>query len=93
MSMVNIKIETIQNGSGFGEQMHQMVIETIVIRMSNTIEFLDTLAMIPNSYDQLLGYFPIKTAFLNGNLLEDMYMTQLEGFVTSKNGDKVCKLQ
>ena len=35
----------------------------------------------------------VKTEFLNGNLLEDVYMTQPEGFVQSKNYGKVCKLQ
>ena len=35
----------------------------------------------------------VKTAFLNENLLEDVYMTQPEGFVDTKNSSKVCKLQ
>ncbi|KAJ8769405.1 hypothetical protein K2173_002725 [Erythroxylum novogranatense] len=35
----------------------------------------------------------VKTAFLNGNLLEDVYMIQPEGFVHPKNSGKVCKLQ
>ena len=35
----------------------------------------------------------VKTAFLNGNLLEDVYMTQREGFVDPKHPNKVCKLQ
>ena len=34
----------------------------------------------------------VKTTFLNGNLTEEMYMTQSEGF-TSKDSSKVCKLQ
>ncbi|KAJ9561697.1 hypothetical protein OSB04_006857 [Centaurea solstitialis] len=34
----------------------------------------------------------VKTAFLNGKLTEDVYMQQPEGFVDSKNPDKVCKL-
>ena len=34
----------------------------------------------------------VKTIFLNGNLYEDVYMTQSEGF-TSKDGNKICKLQ
>ncbi|MBN8161739.1 hypothetical protein J0J28_23575, partial [Vibrio vulnificus] len=33
------------------------------------------------------------TAFLNGKLLEDVYMTQPEGFVDPRNPNKVCKLQ
>ncbi|KAK8676153.1 hypothetical protein V6N13_034207 [Hibiscus sabdariffa] len=35
----------------------------------------------------------VKTAFLNGKLEEDVYMTQAEGFVTPENTGKVCKLQ
>jgi len=34
----------------------------------------------------------VKTAFLNGNLTEDVYMMQPEGFVDPKNVGKVCKL-
>ena len=35
----------------------------------------------------------VKTAFLNGNLKEDLYMMQPEGFVDPKGANKVCKLQ
>ncbi|KAL5201017.1 hypothetical protein ABZP36_035371, partial [Zizania latifolia] len=35
----------------------------------------------------------VKTAFLNRNLGEDVYMTQPEGFVDLKNAGKICKLQ
>ena len=35
----------------------------------------------------------VKTAFLNGKLLEDVYITQPEGFVDPRNPNKVCKLQ
>ena len=35
----------------------------------------------------------VKTTFLNGNLLEDVYMTQPEGFSSPENSEKVCKLQ
>ena len=31
-------------------------------------------------------------AFLNGNLKEDVYMIQHEGFVNPKDAKKVCKL-
>jgi hypothetical protein len=35
----------------------------------------------------------VKMVFLNGNLTEDVYMTQPEGFVDPKHVGKICKLQ
>src|SRR3954471_11521235 len=35
----------------------------------------------------------VKTAFLNGNIEEELYMIQLKGFVHPKDANKVCKLQ
>jgi hypothetical protein len=34
-----------------------------------------------------------KIFFLNENLTENVYMTQLEGFVHPKHAEKICKLQ
>jgi hypothetical protein len=34
-----------------------------------------------------------KMTFLNGNLIEDVYMTQSKGFVNPKHAGKICKLQ
>ena len=35
----------------------------------------------------------VKTAFLNGNLEENVYMIQPEGFMVPKDAGKVCKLK
>jgi hypothetical protein len=35
----------------------------------------------------------VKTAFLNGHLSEDVYMTHPEGFVDPENAGTICKLQ
>ena len=42
-------------------------------------------------YDYEIWKMEAKTTFLNGNLSEEVYMTQPEGFI-SENGSKVCKL-
>ena len=39
------------------------------------------------------GKWMSKKAFLNGNLLKDVYMTQHEGFVDPKYPNRVCKLE
>ena len=44
-------------------------------------------------YDYEIRQMDVKTAFLNGNLLEDVYMTQPKGFIDPKNPNKLCKLQ
>ena len=43
-------------------------------------------------YDYEIWQMDVKIAFLNENLIEDVYMTQLEGFVHFENSGKVCKL-
>ena len=35
----------------------------------------------------------VKTAFLNGNFEEEIYMMQPEGFITKNQGHIVCKLK
>jgi len=34
----------------------------------------------------------VKTTFLNGELENEIYMTQLEGFVVPSQKEKICKL-
>ena len=50
------------------------------------------LLAIAAHYDYEIWQMDVKTAFLNGNLVEDVYMTQPEGF-ESNDVKKVCKLQ
>ena len=44
-------------------------------------------------YDYEIWKMDVKTAFLNGNLDESIYMVQPEGFVAQGQEQKVCKLQ
>ncbi|KAJ9554596.1 hypothetical protein OSB04_018641 [Centaurea solstitialis] len=44
-------------------------------------------------YDYEVWQMDVKTAFLNGKLSEDVYMTQPEGFVDIKHPNRVCKLE
>ena len=44
-------------------------------------------------YDYEIWQMDVKTAFLNGDLEKDVYMTQPPGFTCPKGPGKVCKLQ
>jgi hypothetical protein len=43
-------------------------------------------------HDYEIWQMDVKTAFLNGNIDEELYMMQPEGFVNPKDANKVCKL-
>ncbi|KAK8685887.1 hypothetical protein V6N13_124919 [Hibiscus sabdariffa] len=60
------------------------------VAMIKSIRILLTVAAF---HDYEIWQMDVKTAFLNGKLEEDVYMTQPEGFVTPENAGKVCKLQ
>ncbi|CAM8960204.1 unnamed protein product [Rhodiola kirilowii] len=59
-----------------------------VARIS-TIRLLIALASI---HKLLVHQMDVKTAFLNGDLKEEIYMKQPEGFVVAGQEHKVCKL-
>ncbi|KZV36157.1 hypothetical protein F511_20289 [Dorcoceras hygrometricum] len=44
-------------------------------------------------YDYEIWQMDVKTAFLNGNIKEEIYMTQPEGFTSVGSEHKVCKIQ
>ena len=44
-------------------------------------------------FDYEIWQMDVKTVFLNGNIEEELYMVQPEGFVSPGNVGKVCKLQ
>jgi hypothetical protein len=44
-------------------------------------------------FDYEIWQMDVKVVFLNGNMTEDVYMTQPEGFVDPKHAGKICKLQ
>ena len=57
------------------------------------LQSIRILLAIAAYYDYEIWKMDVKTAFINGNLLEDVYMTKPEGFVDSKYPNRVCKLQ
>ena len=57
------------------------------------IKSIRILFAIAAYYDYEIWQMDVKTAFLNGHLLEDVYMVQPEGFVDKKHPNKVCKLK
>jgi hypothetical protein len=44
-------------------------------------------------YDYKIWQMDVKTAFMNGNLSEDVYMIQPEGFVDPKNAEKYARFK
>ena len=51
------------------------------------------LLAITTYYNYEIWQMDVKTAFLNGNLIKDVSMTQPEGFVNLEGSHKACKLQ
>jgi hypothetical protein len=57
------------------------------------LKSVQILLAIAAYFDDEIWQMDVKTAFLNGNLTEDVYMTQPEGFIDPKYARKICKLQ
>ncbi|KAK8584057.1 hypothetical protein V6N12_068307 [Hibiscus sabdariffa] len=57
------------------------------------IKSIRILLAVAAFHDYEIWQMDVKTAFLNGKLEEDVYMTQPEGFVNPEHARKVCKLQ
>jgi hypothetical protein len=51
-----------------------------------------TLLSVAASYGIIIHHIDVKTAFLNGELEEEIYMDQPDGFVANDQENKVCKL-
>ena len=51
------------------------------------------LLSITAHYDYEIWQMDVKTAFLNGNLEEEIYMLQPEGFIEKNQEHMVCKLK
>ncbi|KAM1546338.1 hypothetical protein ACFX10_046560 [Malus domestica] len=60
------------------------------VAMIKSIRILLAIAVY---HDYEIWQMDVKTAFLNGYLEEELYMTQPEGFVSKSEKTKVCKLQ
>jgi hypothetical protein len=60
------------------------------VAMFKSIQILLAIAAF---HDYEIWRMDVKTAFLNGNIDEELYMMQPEGFDDPKDADKVCKLQ
>jgi hypothetical protein len=56
------------------------------------LKSIQVLLAIAGYFDYEIWQMDVKTAFLNGNIEEELYMVQPEGFVDHKDASKVCKL-
>ena len=57
-----------------------------------SITSIRVLFALASFYKLYIHQMDVKTAFLNGNLKEEVYMEQPEGFILLGNENKVCKL-
>ncbi|GJY21209.1 zinc finger, CCHC-type containing protein [Tanacetum coccineum] len=82
--------EAMKSQDGFKQKSRIDYVDTyaLVARIS-TIRLLIALASIHNL---IIHQMDVKAAFLNGELDEEVYMNQPQGFIVLANENKVCKL-
>ena len=56
------------------------------------LTIIRVLLSLATSYGLIVHQMDVKTAFLNGELEEEIYMDQPDGFVANGQEGKVCKL-
>jgi hypothetical protein len=56
------------------------------------LTIIHILVSLVASHGLLIHQMGVKTIFLNGELEEEIYMTQLDGFIVKGQVGKVCKL-
>ena len=61
--------------------------------LSAMLKSVRIILAIATYFDYEILQMDVKTAFLNGNLIEDVYMMRPEGFVDPTNAGKICQLQ
>ena len=57
------------------------------------IKSIRVLLAIAAFHDYEIWQMDVKTAFFNGKLVVDVYMSQLESFVNTEYPNRVCKLE
>ena len=75
---------------GYSQQQGIDYNEVVAVTRANSIRVIISTA---NAMSMEIHQMDVKTAFLNGNLDEEINMKQQKGYVDKKNPDYVCKLQ
>jgi hypothetical protein len=70
-----------------------VVLTMIKLSPITVLKSVQILLAIAAYFDYEIWQMDVKTNFLNGNMTEDVYMTQPKGFVIPKQAGKICKLQ
>ena len=73
------------------KQIHGIDYEETFLPIS-MIKSIWIMLVIVTHHNYEIWQIDVKTAFLNGNLEEDVYMTQPNSFVLDGQVDRVCKL-